>query len=68
MGGASDPEVIDALPEVVACARKHGKISGIYASGADQARGFAELGFNLISVISDAGLIAAGAGAVLNDI
>ncbi len=68
VGGANDPEVIDALPKVVACARKHGKISGIYASGADQARGFAELGFNLISVISDAGLIAAGAGAVLYDI
>ncbi|MEM9470560.1 MAG: aldolase/citrate lyase family protein [Pseudomonadota bacterium] len=68
VGGAADPDVVDALPKVVACARKHGKISGIYASGAAQAKGFADLGFNLISLISDAGLIAAGAGAVLEDV
>ncbi len=68
VGGASDPDVVDALPKVVACAKKHGKISGIYASGAAQAKGFAGLGFNLISLISDAGLIAAGAGAVLEDV
>lgn len=68
VGGASDPDVVDALPKIVASANKYGKISGIYASGAEQAKGFAELGFNLISVISDAGLIAAGAKAVLDDI
>lgn len=68
VGGADDPEVIDALPKIVACARKHGKISGIYASGAVQARGFAEAGFNLVSVISDAGLLAAGAKVVLDGI
>jgi len=68
VGGASDPDVIEALPHIVACARKHGKISGIYASGAAQATGFAELGFNLISAIGDAGLIAAGAKAVLDKV
>jgi 2-keto-3-deoxy-L-rhamnonate aldolase RhmA len=56
------------LPKIVASAGKHGKISGIYASGADQARGFAELGFNLVSAISDAGLLAAGARAVLDEL
>ncbi len=68
VGGASDPDVVDALPKVVACADKHGKISGIYASGAVQAKGFADLGFSLISLVSDAGLIAAGAGAVLDGV
>ena len=68
VGGADDPEVIDALPKIVACARKHGKLSGIYASGAKQAKGFADLGFNLISAISDAGLVAAGSRAVLNKV
>ena len=68
VGGANDPDVIDALPKIVACARKHDKISGIYASGADQARGFAAHGFNLISVISDTGLLAAGAKAVLDEV
>ena len=68
VGGADDPDVVDALPKIVACARKHGKICGIYASGAGQARGFAELGFNLVSVTSDTGLLAAGAKAVLDGI
>lgn len=68
VGGADDPEVIDVLPKIVACARKHGKLSGIYASGAEQAKGFADLGFNLISAISDAGLVAAGSRAVLNKV
>lgn len=68
VGGADDPEVIDALPKIVSCARKHGKLSGIYASGAEQAKGFADLGFNLISAISDAGLVAAGSRAVLNKV
>ena len=68
VGGANDPDVIDALPKIVACASKYGKISGIYASGADQARGFADMGFNLVSAISDAGLVAAGAKAVLDGV
>ena len=66
VGGASDPEVVRALPEIVASARRHGKISGIYASGAEQAKSFAALGFNLVSAISDTGLIAAGAKKVLD--
>ena len=68
VGGADDPDVIDALPKIVASARKHGKISGIYASGGKQARGFAEMGFNLVSAISDSGLLAAGAGTVLGEV
>jgi len=68
VGGANDLDVVNALPKIVASARKHGKISGIYASGSEQARSFAALGFNLVSATSDAGLIAAGTKAVLGGI
>jgi len=68
VGGASDPNVVDALPRIVAAARKHGKICGIYASGAEQTKGFAALGFNLISACSDGDIIAAGADAVLGGV
>jgi len=68
VGGASDPDVVDALPQIVASALKHEKISGIYASGSEQARSFAALGFNLVSATSDAGLIAAGTKTVLGGI
>lgn len=66
VGGADDPEVVEALPRIVALARKHDKISGIYASGGEQAGKFAALGFNLVSASSDAGLIAAGTKVVLD--
>jgi len=68
VGGAGDPDVTDALPKIVASARKHDKISGIYASGSAQARSFAVSGFNLVSATSDAGLIATGSKAVLGGI
>ena len=66
VGGASDPDVLNALPRVVEAARKHHKICGIYASGNEQARRFADLGFNLVSATSDSGLITAGTSIVLD--
>jgi 4-hydroxy-2-oxoheptanedioate aldolase len=68
MEGANDPGVVSALPEILAAANKHEKIAGIYASGGEQSRTFAELGYKLISASSDGGLIAAGAKAVLEAI
>ena len=67
VGGADDRDVVEALPKIVEGAANHGKISGIYASGAEQAGRFAGMGFQLVSVTSDAGLIAAGAKALLQD-
>ena len=66
VGGASDPDVKAALPVIVAAAKKAGKISGIYASGHDEAAHFAKLGFNLVSAAGDAHVVAAGARAVLD--
>jgi 4-hydroxy-2-oxoheptanedioate aldolase len=68
VGGANDPDVKAALPTIAAAAKKAGKIAGIYATGAEEANRFAGLGFNLVSAIGDAGLIAAGANAVLDRI
>lgn len=64
--GANDPDVQEALPKVVEAAGKAGKISGIYASGGEQAKQFAAMGFNLVSAHSDAGMIADGSKAVLD--
>lgn len=68
VGGAGDPDVVNILPRVVEAAQEHNKICGIYASGSEQARTFAALGFNLVSATSDAGLIGTGAKAVLDGI
>ncbi|MGB7205156.1 MAG: aldolase/citrate lyase family protein [Anderseniella sp.] len=66
VAGANDPDVVDALPMIVASAKKHGKIAGIYASGPEQVKIFTDLGFDLISASSDAGLITAGVKSVLD--
>jgi 4-hydroxy-2-oxoheptanedioate aldolase len=44
VGGANDPDVQAALPKIVEAAKKAGKISGIYASGHEEARRFAGIG------------------------
>jgi 2-keto-3-deoxy-L-rhamnonate aldolase RhmA len=54
-----------ALPKIAEAAKKAGKISGIYASGHDEASRFQSLGFNLVSAAGDAAILAAGAKAVL---
>lgn len=65
VAGANDPDVKAALPVIVAAAKRAGKISGIYASGHDEAAHFAGLGFNLVSAAGDAHVLAAGARVVL---
>ena len=68
VGGANDPDVQAALPKIVAAAKKAGKISGIYASGADEAKRFSAMGYQLVSAIGDAALLQTGAKAVLGGI
>ena len=65
VAGANDPDVKAALPVIVAATKRAGKISGIYASGHDEAAHFAGLGFNLVSAAGDAHVLAAGARVVL---
>jgi 2-keto-3-deoxy-L-rhamnonate aldolase RhmA len=66
VGGANDPDVQAALPQIVAAAKKAGKICGIYASGADEAKRFSAMGYQLVSAIGDAALVQTGAKAVLD--
>jgi 4-hydroxy-2-oxoheptanedioate aldolase len=68
VGGANDPDVKATLPEIVAAAKKAGKLAGIYATGAEEANRFAGLGFNLVSAIGDAGLITIAAKSVLGEL
>lgn len=67
-GGHHDvtaPEVRDALGEVLARCRAHGVIAGAFANTADQARAMAEAGWQVLSVSTDAGWLAAAARATL---
>ncbi|KAF4122648.1 4-hydroxy-2-oxoheptanedioate aldolase [Geosmithia morbida] len=51
--GVIPQQVSDALVKVQHACRKAGKKSGIYATGPEQARQFAEKGFEFISVATD---------------
>jgi 4-hydroxy-2-oxoheptanedioate aldolase len=67
-GGHHDvnaPEVRDALALILARCREHGVIAGAFANTADQARSMAEAGWQVLSVGTDAGWLAAAARSML---
>ena len=47
------PELENAISQVLATSVKAGKKCGIYCSGGDQARKYADLGVDMISVATD---------------
>lgn len=47
------PELRDALAKILSAARKAGKKCGIYATGGDQAKLFADQGFDMMNVVTD---------------
>lgn len=47
------PELTDALAKVLKATQKAGKKCGIFSTGGEQARQFAEQGFDMISVATD---------------
>ncbi len=57
------PKVKAALPAIVKAAKAAGKVPGIFASTPELALEFADQGFRLISVGTDAGFFSAGAAA-----
>lgn len=59
------PEVFDAVRDVIAVCRKHGKISGAAALGADNARQLVEMGMTFVPLGNDAGFIRRAAAAEL---
>ncbi|TLP48600.1 MULTISPECIES: HpcH/HpaI aldolase family protein [Cohaesibacter] len=64
-----DHEVtVTALKRVIAAAKAHGKLCGIYATNAHYAKLFASYGFQLIAVGSEAGFLAQGIEQTMADL
>lgn len=47
------PQLKDAIVKVLKASHKHGKKCGIYTSGGQQAKIYADQGFDMISVATD---------------
>ena len=48
-----DKELVQAIDSILSAAQKHGKRTGIYCTSGEQAREYADKGFNMISVAAD---------------
>jgi 2-keto-3-deoxy-L-rhamnonate aldolase RhmA len=59
-GNPSDAKFRDVLTDVAKAAAKHGKAAGVLARDAAQARDYRALGYSVISMGSDRGLLAQG--------
>ncbi|KAK3176464.1 hypothetical protein OEA41_007787 [Lepraria neglecta] len=51
--GTMHDELKEAIAKIQRAAKENGKSSGIYSTSGDQARGFADQGFNMVSVATD---------------
>ncbi|HEX3065136.1 MAG TPA: aldolase/citrate lyase family protein, partial [Dongiaceae bacterium] len=60
-----DPIVVQAIDNILACAKKHGIAAGIHNLTADYALKMIAKGFNFVTVGSDSRLMAAGAQQVV---
>jgi 4-hydroxy-2-oxoheptanedioate aldolase len=56
--GTSSPVLEDAIGRIVDACRAHGIAVGIHTASGEVARGYRERGFDLVTVFSDAGLLA----------
>jgi 4-hydroxy-2-oxoheptanedioate aldolase len=56
----TDPVVVAAIDEVLACAKRRGLRAGIFCKSVDYARAMAKKGFDLVTVESDEGLLMLG--------
>ena len=61
----SAPPVVAAIERILASAKKHGVLAGLHTGAADYAAAMAHKGFDLVTVMSDTRLLAAGAGAAV---
>jgi 4-hydroxy-2-oxoheptanedioate aldolase len=58
-----EPQMIEAFRTIIAAASRAGKTAGIYCGSPAYARRMAELGFAMVTVANDAGVLAQGAAA-----
>lgn len=47
------PELKEAIAKVLAASKKAGKKTGVYCIGGEQARQFAEQGFDMMNTVTD---------------
>jgi len=57
----TEPKIVAAIETILAAARRHGVVPGIHCGTPDYARKMIDLGFRLVTVMSDNSLLAAGA-------
>jgi 4-hydroxy-2-oxoheptanedioate aldolase len=65
-----EPEVVEAIERILAAAREHGLVAGIFTGTSEYASRMAQKGFQFVTISSDARLMAsaaAGAVAALKD-
>ncbi|NND48636.1 MAG: 2,4-dihydroxyhept-2-ene-1,7-dioic acid aldolase [Rhizobiales bacterium] len=60
-----DPRVREAMAEVAAAAKRHGKFAGAFGNTVDLAKQYVADGFSLVAVGSDTGYLQAGARAAI---
>lgn len=60
-----EPEALQALARIVSAAHESGKRAGIFCGAAAYARRMAEMGFDMVTLTSDAASLRAGAAAAL---
>lgn len=53
INGVMKPELKEAIAKVLAASKKAGKKTGVYCTSGDQARQFAEQGFDMMNVVTD---------------
>ena len=59
LDGVMEPELLQAIDRILAATKKAGKKAGFFATSAEQAREYADKGFDMISVALDATLLQA---------
>lgn len=64
-GNLEDPVLLAACDRVIAAARKHGLVAGIYADSAAQGLRLAARGFRMVNIATDSALLQRGAAAEL---
>ncbi len=64
----TDPKVVAAIEHILAAAKKHGVVPGIHCGAAAYARKMVDRGFQLVTILSDNLLMAAGARQAVADL
>lgn len=64
-GEPDEPEVVEAVKEILARAKQHGLYAGMHCATGEHARRVFDMGFNFASVANDGRILAAAAKAVV---